>query len=41
MQPFFCNHIFYESDTIKSAYNRIIRLRSKYVVNDGFIFDVA
>ena len=33
-----CNHIFFESDTIKSAHNGIMGLCSKYVVSDRFIF---
>ena len=34
-------HILYESDTIKSTHNRIIRLYFTYVVSDGSIFDFA
>ena len=33
--------MFYESNTIKFTYNRIIRWYSKYVVCDGYAFDFA
>ena len=35
------NLIFYESDTTKSAHNRIIRFYRKYVVRNGFDFYFA
>ena len=34
-------NIFFESDTLKSIHDRIIILKSRYVVDDGFIFDFA